>query len=668
MSEPAKLRNVLGGIGDYFFGRNLAIGIATLMLLTISGYATWSGMNDFIVGVSATTAAAGREIPGGLSISTELLVIAIVIALTFLMWLALRETFRARQPLLTRAITLPLYIFLAIWSIGFGYGFWWSLIAGEEATRKSMAALQEDAQDATNVIAARVNAVQAQLDNVVAWSDSQMAREDASGGSCGVPSKSGRGPLYNARRGVRDSVAKLRERVVSGWLEPVQRDLDTLRNAAATLPNATVEERQRNFERRARDIRSTATTLAARSNAFGQSTALEMRALAETVGVPPETEGFSCYDPTLAKRLRLAADTAALPAVVELPEATFTEGPAGVAAAVKRLWANVGSFAAGIVAFIFSGGEDPGVSTKSGAPIRGRDLIALLVTLGIDIGLLVLTSLNRPLVPASRADGLATPVSKLRLPSGAVVRQLASAIATAVARAPGVDLEWVRWHFIHHGRSSFFVIPNLYSIAADRDEELRALAINQLAGVFDDVDLVRALTEEEFKRFGEEEERRSFTDLGRYRREYAQGTGLDIDAEVSEQANRRPIRNHGLLSKAQRALKIAGWSDQAQRDVEIYRLVDVEGLTPLLTLLNEATIEKGAEAAEEALELEPEPALEATPEPDRKPEPPPAPPREPEPEPEETSDIDTGPTTIASADNMPIIEIERDERDERDGR
>ena len=37
------------------------------------------------------------------------------------------------------------------------------------------------------------------------------------------------------------------------------------------------------------------------------------------------------------------------------------------------------------------------------------------------------------------------------------------------------------------------------------------------------------------------------------------------------------MRNHGLFSKAEQALKIAGWGEQARRDIEIFRLVDVEG-------------------------------------------------------------------------------------------
>ena len=47
----------------------------------------------------------------------------------------------------------------------------------------------------------------------------------------------------------------------------------------------------------------------------------------------------------------------------------------------------------------------------------------------------------------------------------------------------------------------------------------------------------------------------------------------------------QPIRNHGLFSKAERALTIAGWSEKARRDIEIFPLEDVEGLTPILMVL-----------------------------------------------------------------------------------
>ncbi|MBX9926962.1 MAG: hypothetical protein K2Y05_11440 [Hyphomicrobiaceae bacterium] len=143
-----------GRIVDYLFGRNALIAIASIMLLLISGFATWSGMNDFIVGASQSSAK-GTQVTEGFSVSHHSLVVFITIALTFLMWLSLREAIGAQRRIIERLVTWPLYLFLALWSIGFGYGFWWSLIAGEEATRNSMSALQEDARTATGSISAR---------------------------------------------------------------------------------------------------------------------------------------------------------------------------------------------------------------------------------------------------------------------------------------------------------------------------------------------------------------------------------------------------------------------------------------------------------------------------------------------------------------------------------
>ena len=98
---------------DYILGRNTLIGIASFMLLIIAGYATWHGMRDFIIGVSSTQTSQGQILPGGMSFSNDILVIAVVVALTFLMWLMLRETFGAGRHLRERLITFPLYVFLA---------------------------------------------------------------------------------------------------------------------------------------------------------------------------------------------------------------------------------------------------------------------------------------------------------------------------------------------------------------------------------------------------------------------------------------------------------------------------------------------------------------------------------------------------------------------------
>jgi hypothetical protein len=263
----------------------------------------------------------------------------------------------------------------------------------------------------------------------------------------------------------------------------------------------------------------------------------------------------------------------------------------------------------GLATFVFSGGKTSGDWASSGDPITGRDMIALLATIGIDLGILALAMIDRA-PPETLRDGLSSTQGRLHLPPASVVRQLASAFNTAISRAPGASLEWVRQHFIHHGGASYFVIPNLYSVDQKKEgEELRALAVNQLAGVFDDLKLIRALSPNELKKFGEEERRASYTDLSRYRDDpvvegkggWFGGKGKSAKVETVAQPDGvtkgRRIRNHGLLSKAQRTLDIAGWSPAAQSDVEIFRLVDTEGLTPLLTLMNEATLQRGAEAA-----------------------------------------------------------------------
>ena len=591
-------RSLWGRATDYLLGRNTLIGVASLMLLVISGFATWHGMRDFIIGVSTSPTGNSQELPGGMSFSNDFLVIIVVFALTFLMWLALRETFAQGRRFTDRLVTFPLYVFLAIWSIGFGYGFWWSLIAGEEATRTGLSGLQQDAGDAASAVAARLDAVKVGLDGVVTWSETQMAREETSGGSCGTSSGAGRGPLYAARVGVRDQITSLRDGVQNSWIKPVQTDIESLQQSVASLQGTTVAERQQSFNAMATNIRSRARDIAARSNELGKSTATEMRAIAAAVSVPPGQSGFSCYDPTLAQRLTQAAVQADQPATLNLREAAFNEGPAGVANAIKRLWENIGSYLSSLFGYVSSGGETAGATTHTGQPITGRDMIALLATIGIDLGLLALAILNPPPAESKR-------------PSSGVIRQIRAAMNTAIERAPGASIEWVRRHFIYHKGASYLVIPNLYSCdPKNEDECAKALAMNQLAGVLDDLDLVRwprkprwwMFRKGELDKLKAEEKAASDTDLSQIRKDWLKSHPKEKEAVTDEDVafeKAQPIRNHGLFSKAEKALTFAGWSERARRDIEIFPLEDIEGLTPILMVLaDDGSLERAeAEAA-----------------------------------------------------------------------
>jgi hypothetical protein len=127
--------------------------------------------------------------------------------------------------------------------------------------------------------------------------------------------------------------------------------------------------------------------------------------------------------------------------------------------------------------------------------------------------------------------------------------------------------------------------------------------------VLADLNLVRPLTASELKRFARDETRTSYGDLAVLRQEHAKArTAFEAKAlpwkmwvrQAGVSGSDDRPRNHGLLSKAQRALDIAGWSASAQRDVELFRLVDCDGLTPLLALFNAATLAKGVESIEAA--------------------------------------------------------------------
>jgi hypothetical protein len=392
---------------------------------------------------------------------------------------------------------------------------------------------------------------------------------------------------------VRDQITSLRDGVQNSWITPVQADIASLQQSVAQLQGSTVAERQASFNAMATNIRSRARDIAARSNELGKSTATEMRAIAAAVSVPPGQGGFSCYDPTLAQRLTQAAVQADQPATLNLREAAFNEGPAGVANAIKRLWENIGAYLSSLIGYI--AGAKPEGATKSGEPITGRDMIALLATIGIDLGLLALAILNPP------------PIAKKEL-AAPVRRQLLAAINTVIARAPDADMEWVRRHFIYHRHRSYLVIPNLYTCRDNAEESAKALAMNQLAGVLDDMDLVRWPKKapwwkwwehNELEALKREEGQQSDTDLSRIRKDWIkrkEGEGIEKTDEDIVFEKAQPIRNHGLFSKAEAALTLAGWSEKARRDIEIFPLEDVEGLTPILMVLaDDGSIERAEE-------------------------------------------------------------------------
>jgi hypothetical protein len=138
----------------------------------------------------------------------------------------------------------------------------------------------------------------------------------------------------------------------------------------------------------------------------------------------------------------------------------------------------------------------------------------------------------------------------------------------------------VQRHFIHHKRASYFVIPNLYACDPDNKQEAaRALAMNQLAGVLSDLDLVRwpnprrwrLLRKSEFEELKEDEAYASETDLSDIRKrwfaEKRAATERGAQAQRAADPQPRPRRNAPLRSPAGASApattsKLSGWSSR----------------------------------------------------------------------------------------------------------
>ncbi len=134
--------------------------------------------------------------------------------------------------------------------------------------------------------------------------------------------------------------------------------------------------------------------------------------------------------------------------------------------------------------------------------------------------------------------------------------------ATAIARAPGASLEWVRRHFIYHRGVSYLVIPNLASCDPNNDEECRkALAMNQLAGVLDDIEpralaagrQVVAPAQGRARPLEKGGERSRATPTSPRSEENGPRSYKD-EKKAEDEAKVELMRNHGLFSKAEQAL------------------------------------------------------------------------------------------------------------------
>lgn len=372
-------RTLLSRLGELFDAS--ALGLVTLLLLVASFFATWRGMRDFI---------ASRELAAGAV--SQGLVFLIVATLSLAMYVALREMVAPYfvrgwwSAVWKRILAGILYSVLALWSVGFGYGFWWSLVAGQTATEAGLQRSVVSIRTETSDVRARLSAAGSVMASARALSDLKAEQEAARGGTCGVNSPPGEGPLARARGETQTQIAALAISVKEDWQEPLGERLAGLdADLAAVLgredsiapQGLQSSSRKAQFEALGRKVQIAARDIGADATARGRTLATQLRAKADQLSVPPEQGRVSyCYDPDLAASLRAAADEMDQTYEIETVPFRFAEGADGVARAIEDLVSRAVHMAG------LGGQAKPG-------GLGGRDLIALLAAIGVDLALLV---------------------------------------------------------------------------------------------------------------------------------------------------------------------------------------------------------------------------------------------------------------------------------------
>lgn len=417
-----KRGSAISRLGELFDAS--ALGLVTLLLLGASLFMTWRGMSDFI---------ASRDFAEGAV--SEGLIFVIVATLSLAMYVALREMVAPYfvrgwwSAIWKRVVAGILYSVLAMWSVGFGYGFWWSLVAGQDATEAALAQSVTSVRAETSDMRARLAAAGSVMASAEALSNNKAEEEAARGGTCGINSPAGPGPLSRARRETQAQIAALSASVRQEWQLPLVARLAELEGGLqAALDDKTDLDgaaRKSKFEILGRQTQAAAQELGADATARGRTIAAQLRAKASQLAVPPINGRVSyCYDPDLSASLRSAANELEQVYEIKVTPFRYAEGADGVARAIEDL--------AGRAGHLVGLGENDAQAAPT-----GRDLIALLAALGVDLALFIFGLLRGSGGRRERRSVAADPVVIIEQappePSEQIIQEAAQALPSPKA-------------------------------------------------------------------------------------------------------------------------------------------------------------------------------------------------------------------------------------------
>jgi hypothetical protein len=339
-----------------------------------------------------------------------------------------------------RGISFLAYLFFAVWTIGFGYGFFWKELAGQEFTERQFEQVITDLSGSIALTSAaletseRATSEAAQLAAVRAETEAREGRTCANH-PASVP---GEGPLMRSRFAFAERTGNLGDEVRTTWIAPVsgqrerlQRQVEALvKRSAPTTAQISAEERVLleklasasrlpSAERRVlfTGLHEEARTFAVAANDLRQlhaePFARRLTQLAAEVGPDPTRPGSAdpartsdpgyCWDVVLNEKLTAAAAQLRSVESVAAPEFEFLEGSKATRAAFF-----------GLIAWL---AQLVGIELETDAEFVFDDkaFLALFASIAVDLGIVFLTVVRdaparrRRMPKAAQGEGLPTP-------------------------------------------------------------------------------------------------------------------------------------------------------------------------------------------------------------------------------------------------------------------
>lgn len=382
----------------------------------LSGIALWG---FFLLSVMATglgfadLRAAGTE-TGELSALELAVTIATTLFVVSAMVVALHHLVSPETSWWLKPAAFVFYLVFAVWSVGFGYGFFWKELAGQEFTRRQFVAVTGEMAGAVERAAGAIGAAEAAAREAAETAAARATEEAATGGTCAnrPGSTPGEGPLMRSRFAFADRAEALRAELRRDWIDPVAGEGARLRRQADALargvaPAGAPEGERAGLEKLARapelasaerralftGVHGDARAFAAKANDLralhAESFAGRLTRLAAEVGPDPQRPGSPdparaadagyCWDVVLAEKLTAAAEKVRGVSEVIAPPFEFLEGPKATRAAFFGL---IG-WIAGAVGVDVPGDEQFVFDDKA--------FLALFASIAVDLGIVFLT-------------------------------------------------------------------------------------------------------------------------------------------------------------------------------------------------------------------------------------------------------------------------------------